>query len=93
MAAGNRHLAYKAALNAIEEQSPGTKASFYLNFIERMAPLLAGERAEGDDLHPCQRCRAPTTGEICAFCRVVEKSAAHEPVSVEVLLGRKGRVA
>lgn len=93
MAAGNRHLAYKAALNAIEEQSPGTKASFYLNFIERMAPLLAGERAEGDDLHSCQRCGAPTTGDICAFCRVVEKSAAHEPVSVEVLLGRKGRVA
>ena len=93
MAAGNRHLAYKAALNAIEEQSPGTKASFYLNFIERMAPLLAGERAEGDDLHPCQRCGAPTTGEICAFCRVVDKSSAHEPVSVEVLLGRKGRVA
>ena len=42
MAAGNKHLAYKAALNAIERESPGSKAAFYLNFVERMAPLLAG---------------------------------------------------
>ncbi len=42
MAAGNKHLAYKAALNAIERDSPGSKAAFYLNFVERMAPLLAG---------------------------------------------------
>ena len=32
-----------AGLNAIEADSPGAKASFYLNFIERMAPLLAVE--------------------------------------------------
>ena len=42
MAAGNRHLGYKAALNALEAQSPGTKAAFYLGFLEQMAPLLAG---------------------------------------------------
>src|SRR5512139_1072108 len=40
MALGNRHLGYKEALNAVEESSPGTKAAFYLNFVERMAPLL-----------------------------------------------------
>ncbi len=91
MAAGNRHLAYKAALNGVEEDSPGTKAAFYLNFVERMAPLLAGQRAESAELGECQRCGAPTTGEVCAFCRVRERSAAHAPVPVELLLGSKRR--
>ena len=46
MAAGNKHLGYKAALNSIEERSPGTKAAFYLGFLERMAPLLAGQSSD-----------------------------------------------
>ena len=29
-------------------QSPGSKAAFYLNFVERMSPLLAGLSAGGD---------------------------------------------
>ena len=40
MAVGNKHLQYKAMLNGMEAESPGSKASFYLNFVERMAPLL-----------------------------------------------------
>src|SRR5215203_1051351 len=69
MAAGNKHLAYKAALNAIERDSPGAKAAFYLNFVERMAPLLAGTtQAAAGDLRPCSQCGAPTTGEMCGFC-------------------------
>lgn len=89
MAAGNRHLGYKDALNRIEERSPGTKASFYLNFLEHMAPLLAGRVAEEvAGLGFCTSCGAPTTGEVCAFCRLVSVSAAHDPVPVE-LLGRR----
>ncbi len=91
MAHGNRHLAYKSALNAIESESPGTKAAFYLNFIERMSPALGTARVDDVVLGECQRCGAPTPGEICAFCRIVERSVAHEPVPVEVLLGKKGR--
>src|SRR3990170_3468613 len=34
MAAGNRHLGYKNTLNSLEQASPGTKASFYLNFLD-----------------------------------------------------------
>ncbi|MEI8239440.1 MAG: ATP-binding protein [Actinomycetota bacterium] len=91
MALGNKHLAYKAALNAIEAESPGSKAAFYLNFLENMAPLLAGRSAAAtDSLGTCATCGAPTTGEQCAFCRVVEKSRAHEPVPVELVLS-KGR--
>ena len=57
MAAGNRHLGYKAALNDLERTSPGTKAAFYLGFVERMAPLLAGRsRADVEGLVRCSRC-------------------------------------
>ena len=58
MAAGNRHLGYKAALNTVEERSPGTKAAFYLGFLDRMAPLLAAHGREGGrtgGLRPCSR--------------------------------------
>lgn len=91
MAVGNKHLAYKAALNAIEHESPGSKANFYLGFLDNMAPLLA-DRSAADEhaLNACSSCGAPTTGELCAFCRLVERAAAHEPVPVELLL-RKGR--
>jgi len=86
MAVGNRHLGYKAALNAIEDKSPGSKASFYLNFIERMAPLLAGHSGGGDgELGACSRCGSPTPNEVCSFCLLVEKSSSHEPVPVEFL--------
>jgi len=83
MAAGNKHLGYKAALNSIEERSPGTKAAFYLGFLDRMRPLLDGTTAaERGALLPCSRCGSPTTGEVCAFCRLVEVASAHEPVAV-----------
>ena len=93
MAAGNKHLAYKESLNAIEAQSPGSKAAFYLNFLDNMAPLLAGRSvADTDALLRCTSCGAPTTGDLCAFCRVAEKARAHEPVPVELVLGRgRGR--
>ncbi|MTA09973.1 MAG: tRNA(Ile)-lysidine synthetase [Actinobacteria bacterium] len=90
IAAGNKHIGFKEALNVLEEKSPGTKASYYLGFLDRMAPVLASIAASGaDSVTPCMRCGAPTGGEegsVCAFCRLVERSAAHEPVSVELIL-------
>jgi uncharacterized protein (TIGR00269 family) len=92
MAAGNRHLGYKNTLNNLEQASPGTKASFYLNFLDNMAPLLASQRAAVvDALNLCERCGAPTTGEICAFCRLVDTASAHDPVPVELVMGKRGR--
>ena len=41
-------------------------------------------------LQACTSCGAPTSGDLCAFCRVAEKSRAYEPVPVELVLG-KGR--
>lgn len=83
MAVGNRHLGYKEALNAIEQQSPGSKASFYFGFLERVSPRFAAEaEEEKEGLTPCARCGAPTTGEVCSFCRLAERAAAAEPVPV-----------
>jgi uncharacterized protein (TIGR00269 family) len=94
MAIGNKHLAYKAALNAIERDSPGSKAAFYLNFVDKMAPLLAGtSQAAAGELRACPECGAPTTGEVCAFCRLRQRVAGHAPVSIEVVLGKKRAAA
>ena len=93
MSAGNSHLGYKAALNMIEASSPGTKASFYLNFLEHAAPLFrpsAAATVEGG-LSPCAACGSPTTGEVCAFCRLVEKAGVQRdrPRSVPVSIGER----
>ena len=67
LVAGNTQLRYKEAMNAIERTSPGTKAQFFLGYLERGMPLFRSEdRAE---LRPCEECGQPTTGRFCAFCR------------------------
>jgi tRNA(Ile)-lysidine synthase TilS/MesJ len=75
MAAGNRHLGYKEALNAIEVQSPGTKAAFYFEYLDKAAHLFNSGLAEDQEgLNACSRCGSPTSGEVCAFCRLTEKA-------------------
>lgn len=76
MAAGNRHLGYKDALNAIEVTSPGSKAAFYFGFLDRMAALVQpNAEQERAALHPCPGCGAPTVSELCAFCKLVQRAA------------------
>ena len=73
MATGNRHIAYKEALNAIEDGSPGTKNAFYFGFVERVAQHFVGEAAEEQEgLRACIECGSATTTETCAFCRLSE---------------------
>ena len=77
MAAGNRHLGYKDVLNALEDRSPGTKASFLFGFLERGHARFAGEaEGEREALRACVSCGAPTPGEVCAFCRLRERATA-----------------
>lgn len=92
MAFGNRHLSYKEALNDIEVRSPGAKHSFYFGFLERASSLFTPE-AEDDrsELRGCAVCGSPTTAEICAFCRLVERAGGHQPESVPVQLGSTRR--
>ena len=70
MAVGNKHLRYKEALNEIEEQSPGSKHDFYFGYLARAASQFASaHRAETEPVTPCERCGAPSSGAVCAFCR------------------------
>jgi uncharacterized protein (TIGR00269 family) len=75
MAAGNKHLGYKDALNAIEVTSPGTKAAFYLTFVDRISALFEPTAAtDREGLRPCPGCGSPTTAELCAFCKLVARA-------------------
>jgi tRNA-5-methyluridine54 2-sulfurtransferase len=81
MAAGNRHLGYKEMLNALEERSPGSKAAFLFGFIERAHDRFTVDAStEQDGLGTCGVCGAPTTNDVCAFCRLRER--ASEPVAI-----------
>ena len=84
MAAGNRHLGYKELLNEIEDRSPGTKAAFVFNFLERGHERFAADAVEErEDLHPCPECGSPTPADVCAFCRLQARAVRRFPVTVE----------
>jgi tRNA-5-methyluridine54 2-sulfurtransferase len=74
MAAGNRHLRHKETLNELEERTPGAKATFYFQFLDRMLPVLEEVAAEERGLvGACSRCGSPSSAEVCAFCKLVER--------------------
>lgn len=64
---GNTQLRYKEAMNSIERTSPGTKAQFFLGYLDRGMPLFRTQ--ERPELQPCEQCEQPTPGRFCAFCR------------------------
>ena len=64
---GNTQLRYKEAMNQLESTSPGTKAQFFLGYLDRAAPRFAAQ--DEVRLVGCERCGQPTTGSFCAFCR------------------------
>ena len=78
MAKGSKMLAYKHALNRLEADSPGTKHTFYLNFLDRQAKQqeTAGKIAERDRerLHPCTTCGQPTSTDVCSYCQMMAKA-------------------
>ncbi|MDQ1375287.1 MAG: tRNA-5-methyluridine54 2-sulfurtransferase [Actinomycetota bacterium] len=77
MAEGNKHLGYKHALDAIEDQSPGTKNAFYFGFLARASDRFTPEaQIDQEDLRPCPSCGSPTTGDVCAFCKLVARATA-----------------
>ncbi len=88
MAVGNKHLGYKEALNAIETTSPGSKQQFYFGYLERASSRFSPEETDGIGdgvaLSPCERCGAPTPGEVCAFCRLAERARQAQPVAAPV---------
>lgn len=77
MAEGNKHLGYKEALNAIEAESPGSKAAFYFGFLDKVSHHFRPEALhEQSELRSCSSCGAATTGDTCAFCKLRARAAA-----------------
>ncbi|MGI8517003.1 MAG: ATP-binding protein [Acidimicrobiia bacterium] len=68
MAAGNTINRYKEWLNRLEEDSPGVKAGFLFGFLERGAEHFPN--TDRPTLDSCRFCGQPTTGDVCAFCRL-----------------------
>ncbi len=84
MAAGNRHLFYKSALNDIEVSSPGAKHSFYFGFLQRAAQHFADAAGqEMPAIRACSQCGAPCSSETCAFCRLVDRATAPVPIRMK----------
>jgi uncharacterized protein (TIGR00269 family) len=92
IAAGNRHLHHKSVLNSIEKESPSTTSAYYHTYNHNWAPRpTQPPAASRGDVGRCGRCGAPTTSETCAFCRLVDTASKHDPVPVELVLGKRGR--
>ena len=89
-------LHYKAALNQLEEHSPGTKHFFYLEFLRRQPFGAPGGTEEGVELQECATCGEPTTlpaGQaggtaLCGHCRLIESFGPAQPAAVPVQIDR-----
>ena len=71
-AAGATLLLYKDIVNQIEAVSAGTKQAFYQEFVKKLQPRLAA--VETVTLRECEVCGQATTGEVCAYCRMMERA-------------------
>ena len=64
---------YKGLWNQLEEEMPGRKLSFYVDFLKRgRSAFTALEKEEGDALSPCSVCGYPTSSGVCGVCRIRE---------------------
>ncbi len=70
-AEGATSISYKKLLAQLEEESPGTKLRFYLEFLRKVRPLLVEE--ENKSLGVCRVCGEPSSSEVCAVCRLKER--------------------
>lgn len=67
---------YKHLWHELEEEMPGRKMAFYLDFLEKGRPAFAAQaKAAADNLTPCARCGYPTSAGVCGVCRMKEAVA------------------
>ena len=75
MSKGAKMLVYKDVLNRLEAESPGTKQTFYWQFLAKQAKREAATQSMTDtdqaSLHPCSLCGQPTSMEICTYCKLI----------------------
>ena len=67
----------KRWLNQIEDWRPGFKISFLRFFLKELRPRLPEQGRE--PLRACARCGAPTSREVCSFCRLLDLVRAGSP--------------
>jgi uncharacterized protein (TIGR00269 family) len=74
MAKGAKSLAYKDMLNSLEEQQPGAKYGFLVGFLKQgRRAVPSGGFDQATDLRECTRCGQPTSGDLCAYCRMADR--------------------
>ncbi|PYM67309.1 MAG: tRNA(Ile)-lysidine synthetase [Candidatus Rokuibacteriota bacterium] len=78
-ARGATSITHKEALNRLEDASPGTKAAFFLSFLERARGRF--QALDGVTLTECVRCGQTTTGEVCAFCKLGDQVRRNQAVT------------
>lgn len=67
---------YKHLWHQLEEEMPGRKMAFYLDFLSKGRPAFAQlEAQQGVDLKPCSTCGYPTSAGECGVCRIREMCA------------------
>ena len=77
---GSTSIYYKNLLNELENERPGAKLVFYLNFLEaRKAGLFESQVRDSGSLKNCPTCGQPTTapGE-CSFCRMIARAKSYQ---------------
>jgi tRNA-5-methyluridine54 2-sulfurtransferase len=81
---GSTSIYYKQLLNQLENERPGAKLVFYLNFLEaRKQGLFAAQDQGQVSLHTCPTCGQPTTAPgDCSFCRMISKTKSDSISSV-----------
>ncbi len=84
MALGNKTNQYKELLNQLELQSPGTKHHLLFGFLERAQPFFRA--GDPTPLRPCERCGEPTSGEVCSFCRMIERAGLAKTQGLDIPL-------
>ena len=81
MAKGAKMLVYKDVLNRLEAASPGTKQTFYWQFLTKQAKSQAVQTSmtETDQttLAPCATCGQPTSTDTCSYCKMVARAKSH----------------
>lgn len=77
MAKGAKSLLYKDMLNGLAEREPGAKYKFLVGYLKGGKTALHAGRAPGAEravaLNECSRYRQPTTGRLCAYCRMADR--------------------
>jgi uncharacterized protein (TIGR00269 family) len=74
---GSTSIYYKELLNKLENERPGAKLSFYVNFLDARKQGLFAEDVTpvAQPLFNCPTCGQPTKYEgQCSFCRMMEKA-------------------